>query len=323
MFFGDNHIGDAIKALKPKNWEALLAKLEQDDKNQFDKVIQILEELDTSDQKSMDDNKLCYVFVEDSWCLSPQFVNEGRAHILEGLVSRATGKPFRRTVIVDVEVRKVSSLALGIFCEKDPLNLRILRHQSLQMPHPANNRHVHHLLFEDVLREYDSLTKQMLDYKEMWKDDAIRNEFDKALQESMYSFRQLKVEIDRIGSQQPLLGYSEFLLEKGDHALRKRLAALLLCSFCVFVDLYIYHRVLLLRSEPIEKILVFAGRGHQNEVTLHLQEANYRNATFVADYIEQRILVDADFEKIKKPLARIIKEEFPWLHESRWWCNLL
>ena len=126
--------------------------------------------------------------------------------------------------------------------------------------HPNINRYVHELVWQDVLDEYDMLYNRTLSYQTMWPEQAIKDAFDEGLRNPRYYSQKLRAEIDKIGRQKNILQYIEQLWKEKNDTQRAQLEKLLLNTFCDFLDLYAYHRMLLLRGKTYKHIIMIAWR---------------------------------------------------------------
>ena len=307
--FGHNHHNLSVEDVDYRIKADAMMAAEQ---KQYEMLWNILEEAELSSQNAPENQKTFYIFVEQTRTIFPE-ADVVRQRIIEGLLYYSANRAFKRTMVVNGDARKLCNIAYQILMLEKLHFLQILGHQSEKKKHPVADCYVHLLTFEDLIKEFHTLYQQMSSFRDSWENTRIQQEFNADLGYALTFFRDLEKEIELIGPGRTILEFAESLHCKHAHEYRTNLAGLILHTFCRFLDLYVYQHILLLKGQPIEKILVFAGTGHiENLVYHHLCDEHHRVFSKVDKAINNTRSIDQEeLDKIKKPFIQYVAEEFP------------
>ena len=300
-----------------------LAAYEQDNK-QLSQLLDLIDHAEVAFKDAPPKHKAFFVFVEENWQPDPTrpYFDEV---VLPGFLHITSQKTYKRSVIMSGDLRRISRFAFTVMVD-DKIGGVISLRTKARTIHPVLNRNIAEISFQDLLNEYESLAAQMSAYRDFWDNDSqeqrsIREEFNYLLRSAAWYFNQLNEEIKRIGAHQRIIAYTELLHRANWDDYRRKLADLVKDTFCYFVDTYIYHHILLLRGQAIDKILVIVGNGHEHSIGAALYSTNYRTLDLLlrlrriknprSSSIPAMPIEKEKFEELQKTFPQIVQEIFP------------
>lgn len=312
----------------------------QENRRNFDMLARLL--LKAEEEKA---EKLYHVFVEHRADLLRTYTpNTVPATMMRGLLPLAQKKDFKYAVVESCEVRKIIG-ALQCLTQLHPTPETPRTHPSWDSL--ATNFQetfgfgITTLKFRDIISEFDRLKSQMEGYRDQWDDPQIQEEFNKSLIEAdrlfsyLRSYLQGKVPCGRTividnWTPFPITAPTDFDLDETIFSFccrdQERRYTAFLCwigeemifGFMNFLDLFLLHRILQLRTEanPVKKIIFVGGDGHCSPVMFPLLRAKCGQRVY---WNRENFTCDM-FVKIFKPLSEIEQLE---KEKNDSWCVLL
>lgn len=261
---------------------------------------------------------------------SPKMLGKIRQDIFCGLLPEHQERPFRRSVVINCDIRKKNSAATEILRVplKDPgtgdesIPATYKEHRALlesledESTIPDYRRHMEEhygctladVTFEDLEIEFKQLEQQMLEYKRHWDGHpVIQAEFDRSLKQARHDFAKLANAIteEKIAKRK-VIDFAKQLIDEDRVWGINWLSKAIVHAFSNFVDLYVYHHILLLRNDSCSKIVVLVGEAHRQRITTHLDN------TEMYDEVPYRLktlcLEEPDFEILRKPFSELERD---------------
>ena len=158
----------------------------------FKKLIQ---EVDAEAMRAGNTETPLYIFVEHARSLYEPFL-KGRIHpsIERGLLNYTAKTPFKLSQVIDCEIRKVSGAAFDLFTHCDSHKLSTLAKNcklfdsQFEEQFKSYSCDLEQVTFQDLCLEFESLEREMTNFRNSWPDKKIKEEFDRSLGQARSSF---------------------------------------------------------------------------------------------------------------------------------------
>ncbi len=254
--------------------------------------------IETADRFEID-TPAFHIFVEHTMPVNDSNVVLGHKippSILCGLVvlderKKANDEPFRRTTIENIEVRHAYCVT-KIIMELEPHDGLYETYEEQTFTHNSLRRlHNHEFLkitWRDLIHDFNRLCSECEGYRDSWANPKIVGQFNRMLRNARQNFKPVQKRIeerDNKASEEqekdPLLlvpDQSIFTFYKTYNGkdLPDKMAPFLhrlTESFSPFLDMQVFHRILLLRNKPVPIIIVYTGETHSREISAALGHA--------------------------------------------------
>ncbi len=255
------------------------------------KILQRLMEF--ADQFNVD-SQAFQIFVEQFVPVNKQDVILGGKvpkTIPQGLVLLAKKMKYKRSKVVDCEVRNVYCVA-KIIMELEPGEYQvyekmIFMHDALEELYGCKFLEI---TWADVVKDFDRLCRTSEEYITGWANPRIKAQFTRMLDIAKRTFAPVRDYIEsresNPSSDDPtgllLLDPEESIFtyykKNGQQIYAKRslkdkmenFLDRLTTSFSPFVDIYLFHEILTLRQKPIPIIILYTGKNHSQRVAVAL-----------------------------------------------------
>ena len=212
--------------------------------------------------------------------------------VLHGLYLLALKKNYKRSTVANAEVRNAFCVT-KIIMEIEPANVQYTFFKDTKFIHEAikeyHNCDVLTITWRDLIKDFDRLNEICQGYRDSWPNNNIKKEFDRMLRNAERSFKQPKELIrlqetdddswkkddpNYLTTDGSIFTYYENYNSKELQENMQPFLKMLTSAFCPFVDMHIFHKILILRKEnKVPCIIIYAGELHSREVSAALQLA--------------------------------------------------
>ena len=282
------------------------------DKQTLLRLIEIIKEVDAQPDSP---EIPFYIFVENARDIDRRLLlpsGQVLATIDSGLVDYYADSPFEKSIVVCCEKRIKSGAAFDILAlcrtNSNPIKVKeafesLLRSCLMKIPRYVElckkyyGSSLDEVAFQDVIDEFVTLEKEMLEYRNQWKDvPEAQERFDRNLRAARISFSSLEKYIQLHGcASKSILEYAIELEINTRTYLRDKITR----AFGFFNDLFIFHKILLQQNKSIGWFVVFNGDDHIVDLRINLNCTNFNEIEHARNFE----LID--FDVLKRPISQL------------------